>query len=181
MYIYIYIYRDLDARISSKFKVTGIPTLLFLDAVTGNVLEWNGRERITQDHTGANLPWASTVRHRERASAEASARTSEKGGGEEKDVVYRAPAVTGVDIPEDLSKLSLKELKRLLQQCKMSQVVTRVCVCVCVCVCRQGDRDAEKKRRRFTGDLALCMDWGLIHQNMFSPYTCMIAMCFLCT
>jgi hypothetical protein len=129
-----YAFRDIDKRLSNTFKVTGIPTLLFLDAVTGKVLEWKGRERITEDHTGANLPWASTVRHRERTCAEASARTSGGGGGEE-EVVYRAPAATGVDIPEDLSKLSLKELKRLLLQCKMSQVVTRVCVCVCVCVC----------------------------------------------
>ena len=123
-----YAFRDLDKRLSNTFKVTGIPTLLFLDAVTGKVLECKGRERITEDHTGANLPWASTVRHRERTCAEASARTSEKGGGEEKEVVYRAPAATGVEIPEDLSTLSLKDLKRLLQQCKMSQVIVRVCV-----------------------------------------------------
>ena len=122
-----YGFRDLDARISRKFDVTGIPTLLFLDALTGKVLEWKGRERILEDHTGANLPWASTVRHRERARAEAGARTS-GGGGEEKEVVYRAPAATGVEIPEDLSTLSLKDLKRLLQQCKMSQVIVRVCV-----------------------------------------------------
>jgi len=50
--------RDQKNTISSKFKVQGIPTLIFLDAMTGDVINKQGREIVQNDSEGKNFPWA---------------------------------------------------------------------------------------------------------------------------
>ena len=49
--------REKKQEVSSKFKVQGIPTLIFLDAVTGDVKNKNGREIVSNDPEGKNFPW----------------------------------------------------------------------------------------------------------------------------
>ena len=44
-------------KLSKKFKVSGIPTLVFLDGETAKVNESDGRSVIMEDETGANFPW----------------------------------------------------------------------------------------------------------------------------
>lgn len=50
--------RELKQKLSSKFKVQGIPTLLFLNATTGDVINKQGREVVMTDPEGKNFPWA---------------------------------------------------------------------------------------------------------------------------
>ena len=49
--------REKKQEVSSKFKVQGIPTLIFLDASTGEVKNNNGREIVSNDPEGNNFPW----------------------------------------------------------------------------------------------------------------------------
>ncbi|XP_038059235.1 nucleoredoxin-like [Patiria miniata] len=49
--------RDLKAKLSQRFKVSGIPTLILLDAATGKVNEGDGRSVVMEDATGENFPW----------------------------------------------------------------------------------------------------------------------------
>jgi len=49
--------REKKQEVSSKFKVQGIPTLIFLDASTGEVKNKNGREIVSNDPEGNNFPW----------------------------------------------------------------------------------------------------------------------------
>jgi len=49
--------REKKQEVSSKFKVQGIPTLIFLDASTGDVKNKNGREIVSNDPEGNNFPW----------------------------------------------------------------------------------------------------------------------------
>lgn len=49
-----------DARIrklSSKFKVQGIPTLVLVDAATGKLVQDAGRAKVMGDPEGADFPW----------------------------------------------------------------------------------------------------------------------------
>jgi nucleoredoxin len=48
--------RDLKATLSSKFKVSGIPTLVVLDK-DGSLITTQGRGKVASDPTGANFPW----------------------------------------------------------------------------------------------------------------------------
>jgi thiol-disulfide isomerase/thioredoxin len=48
--------RDLKASLSSKFKVSGIPTLAVLDK-DGTLITTQGRGKVSGDPTGANFPW----------------------------------------------------------------------------------------------------------------------------
>jgi nucleoredoxin len=48
--------RDLKASLSSKFKVSGIPTLVVLDK-DGSLITTQGRGKVSGDPTGANFPW----------------------------------------------------------------------------------------------------------------------------
>ena len=49
--------RDIKNNLSKKFKVQGIPTLILLDAKTGEVITKNGREAVSMDPTGEKFPW----------------------------------------------------------------------------------------------------------------------------
>ena len=49
--------RDAKARLSAHFKVRGIPTLVIVDAVTGELITADGREAAAKDPTGEKLPW----------------------------------------------------------------------------------------------------------------------------
>ena len=48
--------RDLKAKVSKQFKVSGIPTLVILNA-QGEVITTDGRDKVTNDPTGKNFPW----------------------------------------------------------------------------------------------------------------------------
>ena len=45
------------AKVSKKFKVSGIPTLVFLDAETGKLITDEGRNIVGDDKEGKNFPW----------------------------------------------------------------------------------------------------------------------------
>ena len=47
----------LKAKVSKKFKVSGIPTLVFLDAETGKLITDEGRNIVGDDKEGKNFPW----------------------------------------------------------------------------------------------------------------------------
>jgi len=49
--------RELKAKLSKKFKVSGIPTLVVVDA-KGELITKDGRERVMSDPEGAEFPWA---------------------------------------------------------------------------------------------------------------------------
>jgi len=49
--------RDRKAKLSKKYKVQGIPTFVVLDGATGELITTDGREAVTEDPTGQNLPW----------------------------------------------------------------------------------------------------------------------------
>lgn len=49
--------RARKAKLSDKFKVQGIPSLVVLNAKDGSLITDSGRESVTQDPTGAKLPW----------------------------------------------------------------------------------------------------------------------------
>ncbi|XP_071945710.1 nucleoredoxin-like [Antedon mediterranea] len=44
-------------KLSSKFKVRGIPTLVFIDTMTGFPIITSGREKVISDPEGLNFPW----------------------------------------------------------------------------------------------------------------------------
>ena len=94
----------------------GIPALVLLDGATGEIISKDGRTIVSSDGI-AGFSWKDGV----------SGGGSKGGNGGPGDTVFRAPAATGVGISEDLSALSLRELKGLLLQCQVSQV-ERVCV-----------------------------------------------------
>lgn len=49
--------RDTKAALSKKFKVRGIPTLVILDADSGEVITTDGRSEVDADKDGVNFPW----------------------------------------------------------------------------------------------------------------------------
>ncbi|CAK9004312.1 Nucleoredoxin [Durusdinium trenchii] len=49
--------RDIKNKLSRKLKVSGIPTLAFADAKTGEVYETGGRGIVMSDPEGAKYPW----------------------------------------------------------------------------------------------------------------------------
>lgn len=49
--------RARKAKLSKKFKVQGIPTVILLDPKTGKVTEKNGRAKISSDPEGKDFPW----------------------------------------------------------------------------------------------------------------------------
>eukprot|EP00960_Hanusia_phi_P071015 767446-Hanusia_phi.AAC.2 len=49
--------RELKAKISRRFKVTGIPSLILLKGSTGKVVSTNGRRFISEDPNGEKFPW----------------------------------------------------------------------------------------------------------------------------
>jgi len=52
-----YAERDTKSKLSKKYKVSGIPTLVLLNGATGEVLSTDGRAVVTEDPQGANFPW----------------------------------------------------------------------------------------------------------------------------
>jgi nucleoredoxin len=48
--------RELKAKLSKKYKVSGIPSLIILDE-SGNLITADGREAVSEDPTGAEFPW----------------------------------------------------------------------------------------------------------------------------
>mmetsp|Transcript_22632 Transcript_22632/g.49548 ORF Transcript_22632/g.49548 Transcript_22632/m.49548 type:complete len:469 (+) Transcript_22632:243-1649(+) len=49
--------RERKAKLSSKFKVQGIPTFVILDGETGTLITDKGREAVAQDAECADFPW----------------------------------------------------------------------------------------------------------------------------
>jgi len=52
-----YAARDLKAKLSKKYKVSGIPSFVVVDGATGETITKDGREAVSSDPTGENLPW----------------------------------------------------------------------------------------------------------------------------
>ena len=107
----------------------GIPALVLLDGATGEIISKDGHTIVSSDGI-AGFSWKDGV----------SGGGSKGGNGGPGDTVFRAPAATGVGIPEDLSALSLRELKGLLLQCQVSQVD--------ICICAHGQRNRDRQRER---------------------------------
>ena len=49
--------RDLKAKLSKQFKVSGIPSFVILDGETGELITADGRDAVSEDPKGANFPW----------------------------------------------------------------------------------------------------------------------------
>ena len=47
----------MQAELSKKFKVTGIPTLVLLDAKNGSLITADGRSVVGDDPEGTGFPW----------------------------------------------------------------------------------------------------------------------------
>jgi len=52
-----YAARDVKAKLSKKYKVSGIPSFIVLDGVTGETLCKDGRSMVMEDPKGERLPW----------------------------------------------------------------------------------------------------------------------------
>lgn len=46
------------AKLSDKYDVEGIPSLVIVEPATGKVITANGRGAVASDPTGENFPWA---------------------------------------------------------------------------------------------------------------------------
>merc|ERR1719230_425992 len=49
--------RALKAKLSKKYKVKGIPSFVVLDGADGSTITLDGREAVSEDPTGKELPW----------------------------------------------------------------------------------------------------------------------------
>jgi nucleoredoxin len=49
--------KKLKTKLSKKFKVQGIPSFVILDGATGEVITLEGREAVSNDPKGEELPW----------------------------------------------------------------------------------------------------------------------------
>lgn len=47
----------LQTHVSTAFGINGIPTLILLEAETGDIINSGARMNVMQDPTGANFPW----------------------------------------------------------------------------------------------------------------------------
>ena len=53
--------RKIREELGKKFNITGIPTLILLDANSGDIISKDGRNQIQhQDINGENFPWKSS-------------------------------------------------------------------------------------------------------------------------
>ena len=50
--------RDKKAKLAKMFKITGIPSLVFLDGNSGKTITTDGRAIVTEDPEGQQFPWA---------------------------------------------------------------------------------------------------------------------------
>ena len=53
----------IKSKLSKYFKVSGIPTLIFLDGETGKAINKNGRAAVDSDPDGKNFPWKAKTLH----------------------------------------------------------------------------------------------------------------------
>merc|ERR1719163_530601 len=49
--------KKLKTKLSKKFKVAGIPSFVVLDGATGELVTLNGREAVSSDPKGEEMPW----------------------------------------------------------------------------------------------------------------------------
>jgi len=49
--------RSVKAKLSKKFKVNGIPSLIILDGATGETITTDGRSAVSEDPKGETFPW----------------------------------------------------------------------------------------------------------------------------
>lgn len=49
--------KKLKAKLSKKFKVQGIPSFVILDGATGELITLDGREAVSNDPKGVDMPW----------------------------------------------------------------------------------------------------------------------------
>ena len=47
----------MQGKLSRKFKVTGIPTLVIINSETGKLITADGRAVVTDDPDGKDFPW----------------------------------------------------------------------------------------------------------------------------
>lgn len=47
----------MQATLSKKYKIQGIPTLVFVSGADGSLINKEGRSVISQDPNGDNFPW----------------------------------------------------------------------------------------------------------------------------
>lgn len=81
----------LQNRLSQKFKVTGIPTLVFVNAENGSVITTDGRSVVMEDPDGKEFPWTPKP-----VLELLSGNLLEKGGDTTWDVVQKSVDYVGV-------------------------------------------------------------------------------------
>ena len=57
-YFVCFLFFNLQNDLSKKFKVSGIPTLVFVDGMTGKLLTVDGRSIVVEDTEGKDFPWS---------------------------------------------------------------------------------------------------------------------------
>lgn len=78
--------RTEKGKLSKHFKVSGIPTLIFLDGETGKVINKNGRSVVDTDPEGKNFPWKAKLLHDILNKGEYITNTDEKKLSFEEDI-----------------------------------------------------------------------------------------------
>ena len=73
-------------KLSKHFKVSGIPTLIFLNGETGKVINKNGRSVVDTDPEGKNFPWKAKLLHDILNKGEYITNTDEKKLSFEEDI-----------------------------------------------------------------------------------------------
>lgn len=58
--------RDAKAALSKQFKVNGIPSLVIVDAESGQLITADGRSAVSADPTGEKLPWTPPTKEEKR-------------------------------------------------------------------------------------------------------------------
>jgi len=61
--------RDGKAALNKKFKVNGIPSLVIVDAQTGELITADGRAAVSSDPTGEKIPWTPPTKEEKRQMA----------------------------------------------------------------------------------------------------------------
>merc|ERR1719181_49946 len=64
-----YAERDGKAALNKKFKVNGIPSLVIVDAQTGELITADGRAAVSSDPTGEKIPWTPPTKEEKRQMA----------------------------------------------------------------------------------------------------------------
>ena len=100
----------LQGELSQKFKVTGIPTLVFVNAESAQLITTDGRSTVMEDAEGKEFPWLPKP---------------------------FSEIINGKLINNKKEEIDWDQLKGKVIGLYFSAhwVNYRVCVCVCVCVC----------------------------------------------